>query len=229
MLIGTSEAAIKLKISERRLRALIDDGRIPAIRVSGRWVIDTADLAQHRFPRLPGRPLSQRSAWQLARFASGAVTRVAGNDGPSPIERHRLKLRLQRLHDSSDPLSLVSSLLARRAERVELSAAHSDITQLAQDPRLRLSGVSHSAAGLLSNSEVEGYVECRDYRALVKDWLLISAAPGRRSNVLLHVADDVPEDLPLMLVVADLAERPGLRERAAALEIISRLEGITGA
>jgi excisionase family DNA binding protein len=224
MLIGTSEAAMRLKISERRLRALLDDGRIPALRVSGRWVIDAADLARYGFPRLPGRPLSQRSAWQLARFASSAVTQVAGNDGPSPIERHRLKLRLLRLHDSSDPLSLVSSLLARRAERVELSAAQSDIAQLLQDPRLRLSGVSHSAAGLLSNSEVEAYVDCRDHKALVKEWLLVSAAPGRRSNVVLHVADNVPEDLPLMLVVADLAERPGVRERAAALEIISRLK-----
>lgn len=226
MLIGTSEAAKRLKISERRLRALLDDGRIPALRVSGRWVIDTDDLAQHGFPRLQGRPLSQRSAWQLAHFASGAVTQGAGNDDPSPIERHRLKLRLQRLHDSSHPLSLVSSLLARRAERFEHSAAQSDIAGLLHDPRLRLSGVSHAAAGLLSNSEVEAYVDCKDYKALVKDWLLVRVAPGRRPNVLLHVADNVPEDLPLMLVVADLADRSGVRERAAALELISRLEGI---
>lgn len=56
------------------------------------------------------------------------------------------------------------------------------------------------------------------------EWLLVRAAPSRRSNVLLHVPDNVPEDLPLMVVAADLAERPGVRERAAALEIISRLE-----
>lgn len=223
--LSVPELAKRLSVNESRARLLVQSGRIPARRVGGRWVIEEADAAQYRRGVPAGRPLSERSAWQLAWNAWGDAPRgmSAVDRDLSPVERHRLKQRLERLHGSSDPLPLVCSLLAKRAEKVELSSSPADLKDLREDQRLRLSGVSHRSSGLLSNLEVEAYVNRRDYDALIRDWFLVVSSPGQRPNVILHIANDVPEQLPPLLIAADLAERPGAREQQAAREILRRI------
>ena len=83
--------------------------------------------------------------------------------------------------------------------------------------------MSHPDSGLLSNSELEAYVSRKDFEAVVKDWYLVKARAGQRSNVLLHIAEEVPDELPPLVVAADLAERPGVREQQAAREIIGSI------
>lgn len=223
MVLSPAEAAARLKISERRVRALLREGRIPGQMVGGRWVIEEIDLARYRTAGLSGRPLSEQSAWQLIRHARNLAAHSPANLDLSPIERHRLNQRLRRLRESSDPLNLVTSLLARRAEKIELSSSPEDLAELRQDPRIRLSGVSHPDSGLLSNLEVEAYLSHEDLDAFIKDWFLVRAPAGQRPNVVLHVAEVVPEELPPLLIAADLAERPGIREQEAAREIIRNL------
>ncbi|GAA4033241.1 hypothetical protein GCM10023063_15910 [Arthrobacter methylotrophus] len=138
----------------------------------------------------------------------------------SPVEKHRLIQRWHRLLEAPDPLRLASSLLANRAEKVELSSSPADLPELREDPRVRPSGVSHPESGLLSSSELEAYVNRKDFDALIKDWFLVAARAGQRPNVVLHVADNVPDELPPLLIAADLAERPGVREQDAAREIL---------
>lgn len=223
MALNPAEAAQRLKISERRVRTLLREGRIPAQRVSGRWVIDESDVSRYRPGTPAGRPLSERSAWQLIRHARNLAAHGVKDPDLSPVERHRLNQRLRRLQESPDPLVLVCSLLAKRAEKVELASTPADIAEMREDPRLRLSGVSHPESGLLSNSEVEAYVSRKDFEALIRDWYLVRPGSGQRANVLLHVAEDVPEELPPLVVAADLAERRGVREQEAAREIIRRI------
>lgn len=160
--------------------------------------------------------MSPRNAWLLIQAGSGLTAEMAGVAGPAPIERCRLNQRLQRLAEASDPLNLLLSMLARRADKLEVSAARADLAGLIVDPRLRLSGASHPASGLLSNAEVEAYADTSDVEGLIKDWFLTGAAAGGRPNVLLHVMDDVPQKLELMAIAADLAERSGVREHQAA-------------
>lgn len=185
-------------------------------------MIDEADLGRYPKPYSPGRPLSRRSAWQLIQGAGSGATRDGGAS-LVPIERYRRKERLRRLQESSEPLDLLTSFLAGRADKFELSCAPGDLAEFRKDPRIRLSGVSHPAAGLLSNAEVEAYVDLKDYEALSGDWFLVKVEAGRRPNVLLHVVDDLPAELPLLLIAADLADRMGVRERRAALEILGGL------
>ncbi|MET4143905.1 helix-turn-helix domain-containing protein [Arthrobacter sp. UYCo732] len=222
MVLSSAEAAVRLNISERRVRALLEEGRMPAQRVSGRWVIDEADVAKYQPGRPAGRPLSERSAWQFVikacNNADSSLEQVL-----SPIEKHRVNARLERLKESADPLNLVRSLLSKRAEKAEFSSSPADLAELREDPRLRLSGVSHPDSGLLSNSEVEAYVCREDFDSLIKDWLLVRPSPGHRSNVVLHVAEEVPEELPPLVIAADLAERPGVREHEAARNILVRV------
>lgn len=220
MVISSAEAARRLNVSERRVRALLEEGRIPAQRVSGRWVIDESDVSRYQPGSPAGRPLSERSAWLLVLRAWVVVDRRAPAPELSPIEKYRVNRRLERLQESPDPLGVIRSLLAKRAEKVELSSSPSDLVQLREDPRIRLSGVSHPDSGLLSNSELEAYVCRKDFESLIKDWFLVKAPAGQRSNVLLHVAADVPDELPPLVIAADLAERPGVREQQAAREII---------
>lgn len=220
MQIGTSEAAQRLGISSRRLRALLETGRIPGQQISGRWVINEGDLARFLPRRSSGRPLTRRSAWQLINHIQDGTFRHSPVGDVEPIERHRLNLRLQRLRESRDPLDLICSMLTRRADKVELSVNPADLCELRRDARIRLSGISHPAAGLLTNSEVEAYVTLRDYHALVKDWFLVQVSAGRQPNVVLHVAEEIPETIPPLLVAVDLAERGGVRENASARQMI---------
>ena len=61
-LIDTKKAGKKLDISERRVRALCEEGRL-GTQVSGRWVISEAELRTFK-PRPTGRP----AGWKKQRI-----------------------------------------------------------------------------------------------------------------------------------------------------------------
>lgn len=221
MPLSIPELAKRLNVNESRARHLVQSGRIRGQRVGGRWLVDEADAAQYQPGRPAGRPLSEYSAWL---FVQHSVSDEAWHDNfafhLSPVEKHRLNRRWQRWESDSFSLPVLCSLLANRAERVEYVASPSDIPDLRRDSRLRPSGVSHPEAGLLANAELEAYVNRDDVDEVVKDWFLVEARPGQRSNVVLHVAEKVPDEIPLLVVAADLAERPGAREQQAARELV---------
>lgn len=227
MPLSILELAKRLNVNESRARQLVTSGRIRGQRVGGRWLVDEADASRYQ-PGLPaGRPLSERNAWLFALAACDAW-KDAESDflvRVSPVERYRLNQRLQRWEDAAFSFPLLLSLLANRADRLEFSASRGDIPELKKDPRLRPSGVSHPESGLLANSELEAYVSRGDVDALVTDWFLVEAKPGLRANVVLHVADNVPHELPILVVAADLAERPGAREQEAARELVRSIHG----
>jgi len=54
-IIGTTEAAKRLGVNPSRVRALIDSGRLKAIKVGREWLIDPKDLDAVK-NRKPGRP-----------------------------------------------------------------------------------------------------------------------------------------------------------------------------
>jgi excisionase family DNA binding protein len=62
-LLSPAQAAERLGVSARRVRALIHEGRLPAVRVGGRHILRASDVAA--FERLPhgypkGRPRGKR-------------------------------------------------------------------------------------------------------------------------------------------------------------------------
>ncbi|MFK0002211.1 helix-turn-helix domain-containing protein [Paenarthrobacter sp. NPDC090520] len=222
MALSIPELAKRLNVNQSRARQLVQSGRIRGQRVGGRWIVEEADAAQYRPGKPAGRPLSERSAWQLMScFWDDSLRHSLLDDlKPSPVEKHRLKQRVSRLQDSPDSLELVAAWLANRAEKFEFSSSPADIPELREDNRIHLSGVSHPRSGLLANSEVEAYVERDDLKDVAKDWFLVPALPGNRPNVVLRAAERIPDELPPLVVAADLAERPGVREQQAAREIL---------
>lgn len=222
MALSIPELAKRLNVNESRARQLVQSGRIRGQRVGGRWIVDEADAAQYRPGKPAGRPLSERSAWQLMScfWDDSPGYPLLDYFEPSPVEKHRLKERISRLQDSPDLLGLLAAWLAKRAEKFEFSSSPEDIAELRADKRIHLSGVSHPRSGLLANSEVEAYVRRDELNDIVKDWFLVEPFPGKRPNVVLRAAEQIPDELPPLAVAADLAERPGVREQQAARGIV---------
>lgn len=220
MLLGVPELARRLGIAESRARVLVASGRIPGQRLGGQWVIDEVDAVNFR-KVAAGRPLSERSSWQLIQ-ALQYPARVLDMDLDA-VQRHRLFARIERFREAADPVTFVASLLARRAGRVSMSASPNDLGALRDDSRLRLSGVSHPASSLVAGVEIEAYVARQDLPELIRDWFLVPGS-GARPNVLIHAVDVLPHEIPPVAVAADLAERPGVREQQSALSILTAIQ-----
>jgi|SRR5215213_237210 len=59
-IIGTTEAARRLGVSDARVRALIESGRLKAVKIGGTWLIDPKDLKAVKVRKV-GRPKTRKS------------------------------------------------------------------------------------------------------------------------------------------------------------------------
>lgn len=95
--MDVSEVSAQLGVSPRRVRALIETGRMSARKVNGKWVIDGPVTTSRR-----GRPLSERSrkalAYALRNRTLGSLTGQ---------ERARTADRIHQLRESRDPAQLL--------------------------------------------------------------------------------------------------------------------------
>lgn len=60
-LIGAKEAAEKLGVSDRRVRAMIKEGKIKAVNVGGGYVIEESELENVKVHGKAGRPAKVKS------------------------------------------------------------------------------------------------------------------------------------------------------------------------
>lgn len=233
------DAAERLGVSDRRVRALIESGRLRARRAGSRWLIDEAAL---RGGSSASRPMSARMAWAFLVALSSIAERGDAHESGlpwsdliehldlAPVEQRRLNERIVRLLEADDPALLLRSWLPKRAQRQLYSGASEDVAALLSDDRLVRSGVSHSAAGISISDELEGYVAACDEGDVVAEYLLSEVAPH---NVVLHVvADDgvlslaeIGSDGGVMFaaVLADLADRGAAREDSRVLQLLARV------
>lgn len=204
------EAAGRLAVSPRRVRQLLEDGKLRGRRISGRWVIDLADL---RREAPVARPMSSRNAWGLIDVLDGR--RPAGLES---FEVSRLRRKARRLRDHPEPARLLRAWLSARAQRLELHGSAKAMERLRDDRRVVLSGMSDPRSGLSAARQVEGYVAADDMWSLRRDLLLVDQG---EVNVVLHVVDrELPLPVPAALVAADLVQVGGPREDAAARRLI---------
>jgi excisionase family DNA binding protein len=215
MEIAVSEAAARMGVSPRRVRERIARGDLPARRVGRIWVVDEVQLA--RSDRL-GRPMSERVAWAFLDLLGGGK-----GVGVSQPEQSRLRDKCDRLRlAGDDAASLLRSWLRNRARAMRYSAAPADLGDLRQDGRVVLSGVSDARSGKAAAAVVEGYIDDAALPALMDDFLL--SVEGNH-NVILHVLHgrDVPDPVPLPLLLADLADHDSPRESAAVARLVGEL------
>ncbi|MCM0638159.1 helix-turn-helix domain-containing protein [Cellulomonas wangsupingiae] len=212
-MLSAPEAAQQMGVSLRRVYAMINAGDLDAQRIGQHWVIDAASLPQQR--RHAGRPMSQRIVWAML-ASDGAVDDV---DWIGADEAYRLRRRIDRLCSDPEPIDRLRSWAASRGEVLHLSAQ--DPAQVREDDRFVVSGVSDPRAGISAAAFAEGYVHRDDAQGLVADHLLVPAARARADVVLRVSPLPLSAPVPLLVVIADLADSGGPRERKRAEELLS--------
>lgn len=234
--VSVAEAAEMLGVHPQRVYQRLQDGSLPAEKVGDRWVVELNEVRRIKRHAGPGRPLSSKSAWDLLAVAAGH--QAASELSPSARSRARSRLRdLLAAAGSGDLEGAATRLdhaLRNRAERALFVGSPRDLTDVREDDRLHLSGVSLPESNLSAGHAAEGYVSADDLGALIDDYLL-TPAPRSRANVILHV---VPSDTgrpvvmdfrsvvrsPLALA-ADLVQHDGIRERSEAIRVLTRTRG----
>ncbi len=229
--VSVSEAAKMLGVHPQRIHQRIREGSLPAKKVGHQWAVEMSDLRRIEHHAGPGRPLSDKSAWDLLAVAAGDGN--ASRLSPSARSRARSRLRNLLAHASSAELeeaaALLMNALRNRAERVLFAASPRDLPDICDDARVHLSGVSLPGSNMSVGAVAEGYASRNDVDDLVEHFLL-SPADHSRANVILHVvpswadhqALDVVARSPLALA-ADLAEHDGVREKNEAIRVVADL------
>jgi excisionase family DNA binding protein len=219
MELSVRDVALQRGVSSRRVLQLIASGEINARRVGGQWLVEQRELLKR--PRL-ARPMSHKMAWAF-------IQMVSGQEVPDldPTERLRLRVRMQEMISRSrageDVAPQLSSLLRDRAREVSFRVEPGAVQELREDKRLLLSGISDPRSRMSAGEEIEAYVRPAHLDSLISDWFLIeqSTAP---SNVLLHVADIDLSEVPVGLIIADLADRGRPREDGEVERLLAMVQ-----
>lgn len=231
-LLTVAEAAARLGVSARRVRAMIDSGQLEARKLGGRWLVDPAAVdARQDAAAVAGRPLSVRSAWALL----GGQALPRGDSGRSAkgssdrLLRWRTDRRLGRA-PVGELLTGLAPRLWRRGRLHRLRAHPSDVSRILEEPDVVRSGVSAAAeyeADILAPGVAELYVSARRLPELRQKYLLESS---RTPNVLLRAIEGswpFPAGsrlAPPSAVALDLLEAEDERTRRAGRELLARLE-----
>lgn len=206
--MSVADVAKHLGVSAQRVRDMIRDGQLAAVRVGGRWLIDAASVPA--VPRRRGQPYSPRIAWALAELAAGVRP-----SGLEASELSRLRSRWAKLRGDV-AVDAIRSVMARRAAHSRWSAP--EPAGLIADPRFVRSGKSDPRSGMAAPAYAEGYVLESDADELIADHMLVPARGAE--NVTLHISPmEIPERIPLLIVIADLADG-GPRERQQATNLL---------
>lgn len=229
--LSVADAARRLQVSPRRVRALLEDGSLRGRLVGGRWLLSSADVERRRLLALPaGRPLSQASAWHVLAVLAHADEALGEISAPARSRARARAAELRRSQHAEMPERWRSALRGRA--RVIDFYAHPSVTGgLLEDPRIIRSGISAArdvGADLMVTGGAEGYVRSRHLRELEEKYAL-NAVPEPRANVRLRVVDDDLADwlfrrevAPAAVVAADLIEREAPRERGAGVKLAAR-------
>ncbi len=230
--LSVAEAAEQLGVSARRVRALLEHGRLEGRQVGGRWLLPS-DQVESRRAAAPaaGRPLSQAAAWGVIAVLANA------NDGlkdlsPQARSRARARAAKLRLLQPAEVAVCWRSALRRRARASGFYAHPGVIKALLDDPRVVRSGISAAhdhGANLMVMSGAEAYVRARDVPGLMSMYAL-NPEPGVHADVRLHIVEDGEASwlfrrsvAPAAVVAADLVERDNPRDRAAGLKLAARV------
>lgn len=208
--VSVPEAAIALHVSSGRVRAMAAQGRLPASKIGGRWLIEKAAV-EERLRQSPagGRPLEPHNAWALVLLAS---QQDVGEIDPSVRSRLRRAL-------ANDGMNKLASRLARRAEVRMFSAHPGEVQYVVDDPSLIRSGISAAGAygfDLASGAESDGYLRAGELSNFVSNHALTPVGPD--GNVTLRLVPerswrflDGLDIAPVAAVALDLAEDPDPR------------------
>lgn len=173
------EVAKQLGISERRVRAMITEGTLPAQRMMGRWAIPANAVASFH-AKSAGRPMAEQSAWSVLR-------RLAGDPDPVPS---RLRHRLDGLTDDTAPAQRLRSWVCNRGKPVHLWAFKPALEGLHDDDRVVLGG-DRVVENLEPSGQLRTYANAADIDDVIADYGLRRVNGDRLPNAVIWGTADI--------------------------------------
>jgi excisionase family DNA binding protein len=229
--LSAHEAAELLGVSARRVRALVAQGDLDAMRVGTTLLIGPESVARHRATvGGSGRPLAPRMSWAalLTDIGTTEVGTVARELRLSASERGRL---LQLRHR---PITDWSRLVRRRARSCRYAVRPSYVADILSVEGVIASGVSaldaHKVDLTARVGTAEFYATASVVARIAKDFSLLAG----EETVLAHVLPDLPtvvsllegrRMMPAAVVAVDLLETGEPRARRAGFELLERILG----
>lgn len=227
--LTTEDAAVRLGVSTRRVRSLIEQGDLDAEQVGRMYLIRAESVADLAMRRAGGRSLSERMSWAVLLSDLGRTNWgvVSVEYGLSRTDRQRvLALRGRAGEDWS-------WLARRRATTARYAVRDAYIGRLLDDMRVVRSGVSalrdHDVALTEQAGQAEFYVAAAELDDLLGDYLARADAAGRvivhavDADVIAHVRSAGGSVMTAMTVGVDLAESADTRTRSAGRNLIHRV------
>ena len=228
-LMTTEDAAARLGVSERRVRALIGQGDLDAELVGRMYLVAPQSLARLAAHRAGGRSLSARMAWAALLSDLGAknLEGLTIDFELSRTDRQRLTaLRDRKVEDWS-------WLARRRAVTARFSVRDAYLDRLVTDSRVRRSGLSalaeYQVELTFQRGEAELYVGDSDREAVLASYLARSDDAGRviihtvQDKVITQAATAGTAVMSAATVAVDLAESEEVRARRAGYKLMRRI------
>jgi hypothetical protein len=223
--LSVAEAAQCLQVSPRRVRALLEDGRLEGRQVAGRWVLSSRNVERRQqIAPQAGRPLSQASAWRVLAFVAHADDALGELAAPMRSRARARAAELRRCQPADIPRHW-QLVLGSRARITEFYAHPSVLKDLLDDPKIVRSGIRAAHDHLVVVGGAEGYIRSRDLPQVQAKYAL-NPDSGAHANVRLHVVEGDEASwlfsqrvAPAAVVAADLVERETPRDRAAGVKL----------
>ena len=210
-MLSIEEYAQRAGISPRAVRFRVSEGKLPARKVAGRWVIQ--DSSETPRALRPGRKINAKSFDLLAAYLDGDRAEMTPDDHRRAAERaHRIRqFGVEQVRE-----------FARRPDisvgRYRASAE--DLSELRESPQLRLTGVSHRDAEVYG-PVVDAYVSSAD-RGELALFHLLQPVPRALANVALR-AQNPPPQVRMLHVIADLLDDQDPRSLTEAKRLLVAL------
>ena len=222
----TDEAAARLGVSTRRVRALVEQGDLDADLVGGIYLVHPESLARLAANSVSGRSLSARMSWAalLSDLGRTNFEWISEQLGLTRTDRHRVvALRDRQLEDWS-------WLARRRAVTTRHTVRDAYLDRLVNDPHVVPSGLSalraHRVELRPQRGEAELYVAAGDVDDVLSRHLARTEPAGR---VIVHTVDDTLFEqiltstngtMTVTTVGVDLAESADIRTRRAGYTLL---------
>ncbi len=221
-LVNVAEAAQQLGVSPRRVRQMLADELVPAVRLGRAWAVEQRHVDRLKNRRASaGRPWSLSSAWAALAAADGHESSL------SPVDRSRARRRLGRAG-----LVGIAQRLVARADSKRFYGHPSVLERIGNEPDVVRSGVSAAnehGADLLAWDFLEAYVPKSAAEDIIRRYAL--DVDAERANVVLRIVEDsawpfAPGErfAPRAVVAIDLLESGDERSRRAGLALARQLQ-----
>lgn len=178
--LNVSQAALKLGVSDRRVRQMLERGDIEGQRVGSLWLIDPIVVERARRRPEIGRRWSPAAAWALLQIANGEDPKV------SAVEASRAKRRLAERGIADLVIKLSSRGNVRRFYGHK--AVLEDLANEDMVVRGGVSGAREHRADIIALDFLEAYVPASRIEKLIRKYALADVSD--LANVLFRVVDD---------------------------------------